>query len=97
MFYPVFNLMNFIGTDRGCVSVVVTGLRGDNRKTFRSSMIGHHRSQRMASLPCVIAAEAIARGECPSKGLVGLQEWMNPKAFLDQLVQRGLELRRERL
>lgn len=94
---PAFNLMNFIGTDRGCVSVVVAGSLGGVRKTFRSSLIGNHQGQRMASLPCVIAAEAIAGGECQARGWVGPHEWMAPKAFLKSLTQRGFEFKKESL
>lgn len=94
---PTINFMNFIGTERGCVSVVVKGFKQGKKKTMRTSLIGHEKGQRMAIFPCVLAAEAIARGECKARGFVGLHQWMNPEDLVQNMVQRGFEYKKERL
>jgi saccharopine dehydrogenase-like NADP-dependent oxidoreductase len=94
-FSPALNLLNFFGTRRGCVSIWVRGRRKGEKLILSSSLYAPSQSQRIAALPSVIAAEALARGECKAKGWLLPHEWMEPKVFLNQLIERGLEYKRE--
>src|SRR4030095_12615650 len=67
-FSPALNLLNFFGTQRGCVSIWVRGRRKGKKLILSSSLYAPSQSQRIAALPSVIAAEALARGECRTKG-----------------------------
>lgn len=92
---PALNRLNFVGTERGCVSVRVRGRRKGEKIVLASSLYAPSQSQRIAALPSVIAAEALAQGECRAKGWLLPHEWMEPKVFLNRLVERGFEYKRE--
>ncbi len=92
---PLINLMNFVGTERGCVSVWVRGRKKAEKIIISASLYASAQSQRIAALPSVIAAETLATGECKATGCLLPQEWMEPKIFLSRLVERGLEYKRE--
>ncbi len=93
--YPLFNLFHRFGSERGCVSVVVKGKRDERPVTIRASLIGLEKGQRLASLPAVVAAEAIANREHRGAGLCDLVSWLPSQVFLDKLVEKGLLLRVE--
>ncbi len=95
--FPLFSWFHRFGSERGCVSVIMRGHQQNEIKTVRASLLGLEKGQRMASLPAVIAAEAIANNEVRGTGLTDLISWLPSKAFLDKLQQKGFELRIEEL
>ena len=90
--FPLFALAHNIGSERGAVTVTIKGENQKITKAFSVSIYADKKSQRMASLPCVIAAEAIAKNECSKTGLLALHEWMEPKTFFAKLEEKGMQL-----
>ena len=89
---PLFSLTRRFGSQRGAVTVIMRGERDGATRAYSASIFSDAKGQRMASLPCVIAAEAIARGECKGRGLLALHEWLEPEAFLARLEDKGMQL-----
>lgn len=89
---PFFTLSSFFGTEIGCVSVTVCGEKAGKKNKIRSSLVGYKNGQRMASLPAVIAAEAIARGEVSQGGLLNLTDWMDCDVFFDRMKEKGMNV-----
>ncbi|HCU25028.1 MAG TPA: hypothetical protein DF383_08425 [Deltaproteobacteria bacterium] len=92
LLFPFFSLSHRIGSELGCVSVTMTGLKQGKFRRIRASLLGDKPGQRMASLPCVIAAEALARGEIHGRGLLDLNQWMPPEQFFQRLEERNMRL-----
>ncbi|MFO1464302.1 MAG: saccharopine dehydrogenase NADP-binding domain-containing protein [bacterium] len=97
LLFPCFALMHYFGSERGAVSVVLTGSKGSRSIRFRASLWGQERSQRMAAMPCVVAAEALVAGECNPSAVSDLLGWLPPASFLDRLAAKGFEVEVEEL
>lgn len=95
--YPIFSMGHFIGSEGGCVSLIVCGTKGDQTINIRASLRSDRKGQRMASIPAVIAAEAIARGELKSAGLLDLNQWIKPDLFFQRMSEKGMMFQIERL
>lgn len=91
-FFPLFELAHGFGTERGCVSVTLVGTRDGRGHSVCASLYADRKGQRMASLPAVIACEAIAKGEVGKTGLTSLAEWIAPEDFLSRLEAKGMSL-----
>lgn len=94
---PLWNLTGRLGTERGCVSVVVRGRRNGEPTNRQAALVAAESGQRLAALPSILAAEALARGTVRGTGLVGVHLWMKPEEFLERMQERGFRLVREPL
>lgn len=94
---PLWNLTRVFGSEWGCVSVVVKGLKDGHSLTRQAALLAAEGGQRLAALPSVLAAEALARGTVRGTGLVGVDLWMKPEEFLERMQERGFRLVREPL
>jgi hypothetical protein len=74
------------GTDLGCLQVELWDGGGGRAA---ASLISH--GQRMAILPCALAAEALLSGELSPCGVIRPGSWLPPKEWLRRLKARGLE------
>lgn len=81
------------GTDRGCVSVMLKGERDGGRLTLRASLYADKQGQRLASLPAVIAAEALAAGESLPAPPAAPLNWMATPVFLERMSLHGIDHR----
>lgn len=89
---PLWNLTRVFGSEWGCVSVVVKGLKDGRSLIRQAALLAPESGQRLAALPSVLAAEALARGTVRGTGLVGVDLWMKPKEFLEKMQERGFRL-----
>jgi hypothetical protein len=58
----------------------------------RASLLGRRDGQRMAALPCALAAQALSEGRVPVCGDVTAYEFLGDAPLLDGLVAAGFEL-----
>jgi hypothetical protein len=72
--------LSMFGSDRGSLSAEVVGESGC---CLRASLTGS--GQRLAVLPCVLALEALLRGELRQRGCVNPVTWLRPQEWLDRL------------
>ena len=73
------------GSDAGGLSVEVFGRRG---RSLRATLTGH--GQRLAVLPCVLALEALLRGDVLGPGCVNPTTWLPPDEWLARLRARAI-------
>jgi len=92
IFFPFFALGHYFGSERGSVSVILSGSKNNQSMKIRAALVGENRAQKMASLPCVIAAEALAKGEIQTPAVLDLTRWLPPEIFMDRLMQRGFKV-----
>jgi saccharopine dehydrogenase-like NADP-dependent oxidoreductase len=97
LMFPFFSLMHSFGTQRGSVTVLMRGEKNGQPCTWRASLVGESHGQKMASLPAVIACEALAKSEIVGEGVRPLNEWLPPREFLSRLEKHGFTLSLEKL
>jgi hypothetical protein len=58
----------------------------------RATLLGRRDGQRMAALPCALAAQALSQGRAPVRGAVTAYAFLGAAPLLDALVAAGFEL-----
>jgi len=58
----------------------------------RAALVGHHDGQRMAALPCALAARALSESDVPIRGAITAYEFLGARPLLEKLVEAGFEL-----
>jgi len=74
-----------VGSDTGCLKVEVWSASGE---MVSAVLMGGE--QRMAVLPCLLALEALHRGELKARGCLQPDAWLAPDAWMERLQARGL-------
>ncbi len=97
LFFPVFSRFHAWGSSRGCVTLKGIGRKNQRSVICRASLMSDQKAQRMASLPAVIAAEALARGEILKNGLLYPHQWISPDLFFERMRGYGMELKLEEI
>lgn len=76
---------SWLGSNIGCVKAEVFSESGHGATCF---LIGE--GQRLAVLPCLLALEALSKGDLPCRGCLTPHVWLPPEVWIERLSARGV-------
>jgi NAD(P)-dependent dehydrogenase (short-subunit alcohol dehydrogenase family) len=86
---PIGRWFSWTGGTGGAVMIELFYCDGNCR---RAAILARRDGQRMAALPCALAAQALCADPPTARGVLTAYEFLGAERLLEQLVERGFEL-----